>query len=98
MSQGCACVACDYKGRQRVIFEELKNERVEELKSGGYEVCENGILCEPDNVEALASSINKMTSDDDYRESIRKNAINRSKYYSLENTIRRWEVLLNQYK
>ena len=34
MSQGCACVACDYKGRQREIFEELKNGRMEELKNG----------------------------------------------------------------
>lgn len=82
MSQGCACVACDYKGRQREI---IQNDS-------------QGLCCEPDNVEALATAMSKMIEDDSFRESVRKNAINRSKYYSLENTIKRWEVLLNQYK
>ena len=44
MSQGCACVACDYKGRQREIFEELKDGRMEELKNGSYEEYKNGKL------------------------------------------------------
>lgn len=95
MSQGCACIACDYKGRQREIFEELKNEGIEELKNGSVEVCENGILCEPDNVEALASALEKMIDDDAYRESVRTHAIERSKYYDMEHTMKRWEEYLN---
>lgn len=80
MSQGCACVACDYKGRQREIIQDDSQ----------------GLCCEPDNVDALAEAINKMVADDEYRESVRKNAIERSKYYSLGNTMDRWENLLNQ--
>ena len=79
MSQGCACVACDYKGRQREI---IKNDS-------------QGLCCEPDNVDMLAESLHKMICDDNYRESVRKNAIERSKYYSIENTINRWEEYLH---
>ena len=79
MSQGCACVACDYKGRQREIIQDDNQ----------------GLCCEPDNVEALAEAIKKMIDDNEYREGIRENAIERSKYYSLENTIKRWEAILN---
>ena len=60
------------------------------------ELCETGILCEPDDVESLAAGIQKMIEDDEYRESVRKNAIERSKYYSIENTMDRWETLLKQ--
>ena len=80
MSQGCACIACDYKGRQREI---IQNDS-------------QGLCCEPDNVNALAEAMRKMITDDDYRESVRKNAVERSKYYSLENTIQRWEKLLDK--
>ena len=97
MSQGCACVACDYKGRQREIISPtpaLPSREGEECK--GIEVCDNGILCQPDNVEALADAMAKMIMDDEYRESVRKNAIERSKYYSIDNIIDRWESLLKQ--
>ena len=58
------------------------------------ELCETGILCEPDDVEALAEAMIKMIEDDEYRESVRAKAIERSKYYSIENTMDRWETLL----
>lgn len=96
MSQGCAPIACDYKGRQREIFEELKNERIEELKNGSMEVCENGILCEPDNVDALASALTRMMEDDSYRKSVQTNAIERSKAYSINNIMNRWDVLIKE--
>lgn len=80
MSQGCACIACDYKGRQREI---IQNDS-------------QGLCCEPDDVDALAEAMRKMMTDDQYRESVRKNAVERSKYYSLENTIQRWEKLLDK--
>ena len=91
MSQGCACVACDYKGRQREIMSPTPTLPEGE---GAFEACKTGILCEPDDVEALAEAMKKMIEDDEYRESVRKNAIERSKYYSIENTMDRWEKLL----
>ena len=141
MSQGCACVACDYKGRQREIiapnegecldsslkFQEssvdgqkesedtyVSNSKISqkqetakgpqtrnlkpETRNLPVEACETGILCEPDDVEALADAMEKMIADNDYRERVRKNAIDRSKYYSIERTMDRWEQLLNQLK
>ncbi len=112
MSQGCACVACDYKGRQREIVcpegqgskfnvqgsnskPETRNLKLE-TRNSKVEACENGILCEPDDVEALAEAMKKMIMDDEYRESVRKKAIERSKFYSIENTMDRWEEMLNQ--
>ncbi len=78
MSQGCACVACDYKGRQSEI---IRNS-------------EEGLTCEPDNVDALANSISRLIEDEEYRKRIQKNAIERSKYYSIEKTIDRWSRVL----
>lgn len=97
MSQGCACVACDYKGRQREILSPLQGDslKVNGYSDHGIEVTENGILCEPEDVEALAKAIKKMIEDDEYRERICKNAIERSKYYSIENTMDRWDRLLH---
>lgn len=78
MSQGCACVACDYKGRQSEI---IRNS-------------EEGLTCEPDNVDALANSISMLIEDEEYRKRIQKKAIERSKYYSIENTMDRWSRVL----
>ena len=125
MSQGCACIACDYKGRQKEILRSLtpnpspkgegelptegsgaaepetRNSKIEtrnsetETRNSHVELCETGILCEPDDVDALAEAMKTMIMEDDYRESIRHNAIERSKFYSIENTMDRWESLLN---
>ena len=102
MSQGCACIACDYKGRQREILNPAQNQSLEtrnlnlETRNRKFEACDSGILCEPDDVESLAAGIQKMIEDDEYRESVRAKAIERSKYYSIENTVDRWELLLNK--
>lgn len=114
MSQGCACVACDYKGRQREIIsptpalpsregessiesQSLGTRNLKhETRNRKFEACDTGILCEPDDVESLAAGIRKMIEDDEYRESVRKSAIERSKYYSIANTMDRWESLLKQ--
>lgn len=127
MSQGCACIACDYKGRQREIMSptsplpnregessvespslgtlnmnpdarpcRFRNYDGERTRNLPVEACETGILCEPDNVEALAEAMAKMITDDEYRESVREKAVKRSKYYSIENTMNRWESLLKQ--
>lgn len=80
MSQGCACVACDFKGRQREI---IRNDS-------------EGLVCVPNDVDALALAIKKMIDDDMYRQKVQKAAIERSKYYAMDKTIRRWEKLLKR--
>ena len=96
MSQGCAPVACDYKGRQREILSPLQGDslKVNGYSDHGIEVTENGILCEPDDVEALASALKKMMEDEVYRKKVQLNAVERSKFYSMENTMNRWEEYL----
>lgn len=96
MSQGCACVACDYKGRQREIMNPtLTVTKGEWRTSKGIEACENGILCEPDNVESLAAGIQKMIDDDEYRSFVSGNSVVRSNNYNLEKTIIRWTTFLS---
>ena len=80
MSQGCACVACDYKGRQREIITDDSM----------------GLCCEPDDVESLAAGMKKMMEDEEYRKCVRKCAIERSQSYLIENTISRWNSLLER--
>ena len=96
MSQGCACVACDYKGRQREIMSPEGQVSSFKFQVPGVDVYDTGICCDSDDVESLAAGIRKMIEDDDYRESVRAKAIERSYYYSIDNTIDRWEELLNK--
>ena len=79
MSQGCACVATDFKGRTKEI---ITND-------------DEGILCNPEDVEALAQGMEKLINDDDYRLKLQRNAKNRSEYYSLDHIIGMWENLLS---
>lgn len=80
MSQGCACVACDYKGRQKEI-----------IPSEEY-----GLICEAGNVESLANALRRMISDEDYRHQVEKNAPERAGFYSLENIMQRWDEIFKQ--
>ena len=111
MSQGCACVACDYKGRQKEIIcpnganesfkffaeQSGKAERqVSSFNDSGVEVCENGILCEVESVEALAEGIKRMMEDEVYRKEVQSNSVERSKEYSVERIVQRWENLFDQ--
>ncbi len=96
MSQGCACIACDYKGRQREILNPDRQVSSPEFQVSGVESSANGICCKPDDVEVLVSAIQYMLINNEYRESVRVNAISRSEYYSLNNTIDRWEQFLFQ--
>ena len=118
MSQGCACVACDYKGRQGEILKEThptppclgrdpnsaecnnNNSSLnrEDFQKTGIEICENGILCEPDNVEVLAKALEKMMKDEEFRKQAQLKSVERSKYYSLDNCVNRWEEYLSQIK
>lgn len=80
MSQGCACVAADYKGRQSEIIE---NDT-------------QGITCEVESSKAIADAMEKMIVDDEYRRKCQTNAVERSKFYSLENTIERWNNIFRE--
>ena len=101
MSQGCACVACDYKGRQKEILcpEGVSSSKFHvssnDLQDSRIEICENGILCEPENAETLASALNKMIEDITYRRQAQINAVERSKYFDIEQTMNRWEIYIN---
>jgi len=78
MSQGCACIACDYKGRQREIITSDSE----------------GICIEADNEELLAQSLRKMMSDNEYRQIARLGAIKRARELSLEKYMDKWENIL----
>ena len=80
MSQGCAPIACDYKGRQREIIQDDSQ----------------GLCCKPDHVEELADAIQKMMIDKDYRKTVQQNAIERSKFYELDHIISMWEDLIKK--
>lgn len=80
MSQGCACVACDYKGRQREI---IQND-------------DQGIICPVDDVAALAKAIERLIIDEPYRQKCQKNAVERSKYYALPNIMKQWNEIFKK--
>lgn len=92
MSQGCAPIACDFNGRQRDI---LCPEGVSSsmFQNSRIELCKNGMLCKPEDVEALASAIGSMIRDKDYRQRVQQHAIERSKFYALDNIIIMWEKM-----
>lgn len=79
MSQGCACVACDYKGRQAEIF-------------GGNE---SGLACEVDSVVSLQHAMTAVLDNPELREHLRQNAVERSRVYSVNRVMERWDNLLN---
>ncbi len=78
MSQGCACIACDYKGRQKEIITS------DDL----------GITCEPDNVKALADALISLINDEKKRIDLAQNAIARSKDFMIDRVIDNWEKIL----
>lgn len=80
MSQGCACIACDYKGRQREIISDDSQ----------------GIVCQTDDENAIADALRKVVSDDEYRHMLQKNAIERSKYYELPNIMKCWNIIFEK--
>lgn len=82
MSQGCACVACDYKGRQKEI---IINDEI-------------GLTCLPDNVDSLYTSLCQVVENDQYRCLLQKNAIERSKYYSIGKVMDEWTLIFKKLK
>lgn len=80
MSQGCACVACDYKGRQKEIIQ-TDNE---------------GVICEPEQSEAIANAIMMLVDDEQKRKEMGENAIRRSLDYKLENIMDKWDKIIKE--
>ena len=80
MSQGCACIACDYKGRQS------------EIVTNGVD----GVTCEPDNVDSLAGALRAMISDNELRAHLQTNAIQRAADFKLDCIMERWEKILGK--
>ncbi|MGP1590643.1 MAG: glycosyltransferase family 4 protein [Prevotella sp.] len=78
MSQGCACVAADYNGRQKEIITNNKN----------------GITIEPDNIEELSNALTKLLIDDKFRQEVSEKAIERSHFYDVNHIAGKWEHLL----
>lgn len=74
MSQGCACIACDYKGRQREI---IRNDK-------------EGLCIDPENIDQLAEAMLRMVTNKAYRDSIRINSILRSQDFKASIIADRW--------
>ena len=79
MSQGCACIACDYKGRQREIIT----------------TDQEGEICIPNDINSLAAKISMLIDDENKRRVIQENAIRRSYHFSIDNIMDRWDVIFN---
>ncbi|WP_289857099.1 glycosyltransferase [uncultured Muribaculum sp.] len=79
MSQGCAVVACDYKGRQA---EAIKDHV-------------NGLICMPDNAEELASKIKELVNNTLLRQRLQNEGIKSVFQYSEENVAINIERLIN---
>lgn len=78
MSQGCAVIACDYKGRQA----EAINDGI------------NGLLCETDNVKAIAEKISILIEDTNLRLKLQENALKSVDYYNEDNVAHRLESII----
>lgn len=80
MSQGCAVVAIENFGRTKEIITSKKE----------------GLLCKMEDTNDLAEKIAEMIRNDEYRQYVQKNSIERSKYYSLDHIITMWENLIQK--
>lgn len=80
MSQGCAPVVCDYKGRQKEIISDESE----------------GILCPTEDSVALSKAMARMIDDDAYRNMVQTHAISRSRHYELERIMDIWETIFKE--
>lgn len=79
MSQGCACIACDYNGRQSEILGDANT----------------GELCVVNDVDALAKKMEYLLNHEQVRKVFQEKAILRANYYYLPHVVLMWEKLLN---
>lgn len=82
MSQGCACIACDYKGRQREIITNVME----------------GEICQPDDANLLASKITLLINDESRRRRIQENSIRKASDFSVENIMEKWDKIFDNFK
>lgn len=81
MSQGCACIACDYKNRQREIIGSA----------------DSGIIIEPEKAKELSRQLIKICNSTHLRKSLQQNAIERSKSFSIDKIMNRWYNIFDKY-
>ena len=74
MSQGCACIAADYKGRQKEIF-------------GSEDI---GMIIKPDDVEGMSKAIAELIENKDLRLKMQYNAIKKSKDFQSSIIAEKW--------
>ena len=80
MSQGCACVASDYKGRQREII--LNDSQ--------------GLLCDIEDAVGLSKSIEKLIKQNELRTTIQHNAVIRANDFTLDKIMERWGSIFSE--
>lgn len=78
MSQGCACIACDYKGRQAEIVTDN----------------EDGLLCASNDVDALARKIQLLIENESLRRELQENAPSSVTRFSERNVARNLNNIL----
>ena len=82
LSQSCACIACDYNGRQAEIIQNNKN----------------GILIKTDNVDDLENAIKSLIDNQDLREKLQQTAPDSVMHFSETETAINWMNLLSKLK
>lgn len=78
MSQGCACIACDYKGRQQEIIGDVAN----------------GMVIPVNDVDALCHAMEDLLTNESRRKAFQQQAPKRAAVYSLDNIMLRWNDIL----
>ena len=79
MSQGCACIACNYKGRQAEII----NDGVD------------GLLCDVNAPDMLSDKMDLLITDVELKKRLQGNAITSVERFSPQEYAVKWERLLN---
>ena len=80
MSQGCACIACDYKGRQKEIITNM----------------ENGLIAEVNDSNSICHILDNLLSDSDLQHLLQNGAIQRAKDFELLSIMNRWNIILKK--
>ena len=80
MSQGAACIACDYKGRQREIIQDDSQ----------------GLCVESENEDALAKALSRMIEDEEYRKLVQENGWKRSQDFTPDKIGNNWTRLFEE--
>ena len=78
MSQGCACIACDYKGRQREII------------ADGVD----GLIARVDDVDDIKAKLETLICDKKLQTLLQTKAIEKSMCFSLESVMKIWGKII----